>query len=63
MNWRFLTARDIAAVVLALMLLAGLTFILAHPTWRLANGFAPNWHCRSIGGDDLVCLKDQQIKP
>jgi hypothetical protein len=63
MNWRFWTARDIAAIVLAVMLAAGSAFVLSHPKWQAASGFGPGWRCQTVGGDDLTCFKDRQAKP
>jgi hypothetical protein len=63
MNWRLWTARDLAAILLAVMLVAGSAFLMGHPKWRPANGFGPGWRCQSVGGNDLTCLRDEQAKP
>jgi hypothetical protein len=44
----------------SLVLAAGVIFVLSHPNWRLATGFGPDWRCRSIGGDDLVCIEHDE---
>ena len=38
-------------------IIGGLSFVMSHPKWRINSGFAPDWNCTSIGGDDLECFK------
>jgi hypothetical protein len=65
MDWRLMTRKEIAAIVL---LLGGIAVALIVFTefpgtlWRNYAGSRPGWDCTNVGGGEPVCFKHDPSK-
>lgn len=60
MNWRFLTRKDFAAIVLLIVILGAALFVYvkSSSSGRKSNwGFGPEWTCTDRGDGRPVCVK------
>ena len=60
MNWPFLTRKDIAGIVVAIVVLGVAIFasVIGPQLARKTNyGFGPDWDCNNPGKGGLTCIK------
>jgi hypothetical protein len=64
MNWRLLTRRDIAAIVLAIAVVGAILIIQAQfpNLFRSNRGFGPDWQCTNPGKGEPICVKKQPTR-
>ncbi len=64
MNWYLLTRKDIAAILLMVVIAGGLLFIyvVVPGLFNPNQNFGPGWECTNPGQGESVCIKKPATK-